>query len=106
MAPMNRMRENTGISELSKWLLANAYAQSSYQDVGEEMITNLTKEVKDYRELSGTFGSSTRDEAIILETLVKLGRKKDAFEMLQRIAEFMQLLDYYFLASPWGRIYP
>ncbi|ADR20395.1 hypothetical protein MATR_19860 [Marivirga tractuosa] len=95
MAPMNRMRENTGISELSKWLLANAYAQSSYQDVGEEMITNLTKEVKDYRELSGTFGSSTRDEAIILETLVKLGRKKDAFDMLQGIAEKLGDSDYW-----------
>jgi uncharacterized protein YfaS (alpha-2-macroglobulin family) len=95
MAPMNRMRENSGISELSKWLLANAYAQSSYQDVGEEMISNLTKEVKDYRELSGTFGSSTRDEAIILETLVKLGRKKDAYEMLTRVADKLGDSDYW-----------
>ena len=95
MAPMNRMRENTSISELSKWLLANAYAQSSYQDVGVEMISNLTKEVKDYRELSGTFGSSTRDEAIILETLVKLGRKKEAFEMLNKVADKLGDSDYW-----------
>ncbi|MBK6264398.1 hypothetical protein JKA74_05065 [Marivirga sp. S37H4] len=95
MAAMNRMRENSSISEMSRWLLANAYAEAGHADVGEELISNLSRTVDDYRELSYTFGSSVRDEAIIMETLVKLGRKNDAFEMLSRLAKSLGNPDYW-----------
>lgn len=87
MAAMNRMREDKTISELSKWLLANAYAEAGHGQIGEEMIQNLSTEVSDYRELSGTFGSTVRDQAMIMETLVKLGKRNEAYQMLSQIAK-------------------
>lgn len=87
MSAMNRMRELNNLSIQAKWMLANAYAQAGHADVANALIANTKTTIDDYRELGGTFGSSIRDEAIILETLSKLGRKKEAFEVLNRIAQ-------------------
>jgi hypothetical protein len=86
MSAMNRMRELTDLSVQAKWMLANAYAQAGHADVANALIANTATSISDYRESGGTFGSSIRDEAIILETLSKLGRKKEAFEVLNRLA--------------------
>jgi len=87
MSAMNRMRERNDLSVQARWMLANAYAQAGHTDVGLKMVENATKTIEAYRELGGTFGSSVRDQAIILETLVKLGKRKEAFEMLNQLAK-------------------
>ncbi len=86
MSAMNRMREVGSLSTQARWMLANAYAMSGHTDVGEQLVNNTTKTIESYRELGGTFGSSVRDEAIIMETLVRLGKRNEAFEMLNRLA--------------------
>ena len=87
MSAMNRMREMSDLSVQAKWMLANAYAQAGHADVANELISSTTTTIDSYREMGGTFGSSVRDEAIILETLAKLGRKKEAFDVLNRLAQ-------------------
>src|SRR5690606_13693695 len=47
---------------------------------------DLPVNVKPYRELANTFGSDTRDKALILETLVLVNDRTKAFELLKEVA--------------------
>ncbi|MCX2746051.1 MG2 domain-containing protein [Mangrovivirga sp. M17] len=90
LGAMNRMKENNSLSLAAKWRLALAYAVAGYKDQGKNMITGLSKniEISDERRYY-TFGSRTRDKAMILETLVRLDQKEDAFLLLMDIAKEM-----------------
>ncbi len=67
---MNRLRENSKVSDQAKWRLAAAYAEIGKPEVAAALVKSLKTAVKAYRELSYTYGSGLRDEAMILETLV------------------------------------
>lgn len=84
---MNRLRENTKISDQSKWRLAAAYAQIGKSEVAEALTNSLKTTVKDYRELSYTYGSGLRDEAMILETLVGLKKLDKAGNLARNISK-------------------
>jgi len=86
---MNRMKSINNISNAAKWRLALAYAVSGYKIPAEKMIQGLTKEVKDYRNIGYTYGSKTRDRAMILETLSYLDRREEAYPVLKEIANEM-----------------
>ena len=95
LGAMNRLKGRDNITSISKWTLASAYAIAGYEDAALEIIDGLSKDVKEYRELSGTYGSTRRDQAIILESLVRLNKKTDAFEMIRKIAEKMGNPNYW-----------
>lgn len=86
LASMNRMREQTKLSPEAKWRLAAAYRIIGQTEVAEKLIENLGIEVEAYREHSGSFGSDTRDRAMILETLSLLGKKTEAFPLVQKLS--------------------
>ncbi|MFK8101385.1 MAG: alpha-2-macroglobulin [Saprospiraceae bacterium] len=83
---MNRLRERSKLANTAKWRLAASYALVGQQEVAEGIINNLSTEVKDYQELSYSFGSGLRDRAMILETLTILGQQKEGAELLQLVA--------------------
>ncbi len=83
---MNRLREEGNLSNLTKWRLAGAYALAGQPEVAEKIIRNLSKEVKEYRELSGTFGSHIRDKSMIVETLALLKKRSEAFGLVEEIS--------------------
>jgi len=83
---MNRLREKRNLSSVAQWRLAAAYARSGQPEVATQMINGLTTNVSDYQENYGTFGSAYRDEAMILETLTILEKKKEALRLYQQIA--------------------
>ncbi|XOV93758.1 MAG: alpha-2-macroglobulin [Bacteroidota bacterium] len=87
LSAMNRMRESTAVRRSAKWRLAIAYAVAGYNTQAEELIAGLPmaadSTLRDYRY---SFGSATRDRAMILETLIALGKNEDAFELLMNIA--------------------
>lgn len=87
MGAMNRLRENNKISAQAKWRLAAAYAQTGRVEVAEELINALSTTVKDYRELSYTYGSGLRDEAMILETLVAIKDYERAGKVARSISK-------------------
>ncbi|MFA0963147.1 alpha-2-macroglobulin [Roseivirga sp. BDSF3-8] len=89
LGAMNRLREQASLNDMSRWMLAAAYAAAGQPEAGSRLVANTNKQVADYREMSFTFGSATRDEAIILETLMRLNDKEEAFIVLKRIAEKM-----------------
>ena len=86
LASMNRMREQSKFSLAAKWRLAAAYRLIGQTEVAEKLIENLGVEVKAYREHSGSFGSDTRDRAMILETLSLLDKKTEAFPLVQKLS--------------------
>ncbi len=86
MSAMNRMRESTELSAQGAWRLAAAYAAAGKPEVATKLTKSLTTEVKEYRELSYTYGSNVRDQAMILETLILMGDTEQAAKLLKVIS--------------------
>ncbi|MFY8020832.1 MAG: alpha-2-macroglobulin family protein [Bacteroidia bacterium] len=87
LGAMNRLKEKPNLSENAKWRLAAAYALVGQKEVGLKLIQNLGTDVKFYQEMDYTFGSDTRDEAMILETLILLGENNKANMVMLKIAK-------------------
>ncbi len=88
---MNRMREDDNISLTAKWRLASAYAVAGLDKQAIKLIDGLAQSTSEENteHYSNTFGSSTRDQAMVLETLLELNQKEKAFELLMKIAQKM-----------------
>jgi uncharacterized protein YfaS (alpha-2-macroglobulin family) len=92
LGAMNRMREQTTVRAEARWRLASAYAVAGYAQQAEAIIEGLqttidTSANKYYYE--NTFGSATRDQAMILETLLDLKKQEAAFPILLSLAKSM-----------------
>ncbi|MBT31295.1 MAG: hypothetical protein CMO01_16700 [Thalassobius sp.] len=83
---MNRLRELKELTTQGAWRLAAAYYLTGKNSAGEELVKGLTTDVKSYKELSYTYGSDTRDKAMILETLCLMNDKAKGFDLLKDIA--------------------
>ena len=92
---MNRLKESRQLSLQAKWRLAAAYALAGKTDAANDLIFNLPAEVEPYVPDNASFGSSYRDEAMILETLILAGRNKEAFEVAQNVARNLSSSSYY-----------
>jgi len=89
MSAMNRLREFNNLSQQARWLLAAAYAQAGQQDEAEKLITSASANFEKYRVNYYTYGSSERDEAIVLDVLCRLGKKQQAFTQLKKVSAFL-----------------
>lgn len=92
---MNRLREINALSVQAQWRLAAAYAKAGKKAIAEKMIDNVNTEVASYKELGGTYGSDVRDKAMILETLVALGRRDEAADLVQYISDRLASESWY-----------
>lgn len=86
---MNQLKSKTNLNKTSKWRLAGAYALAGQYQVAMEIIEHLTTDVVDYRELSYSYGSGTRDKAMILEVLTEMNKRGRAASLAKDIAEKM-----------------
>lgn len=86
LALMNRLRERGDLSLPAKWRLAAAYRLAGQKEAALALVQGVSDKVPNYTELSYSFGSHTRDEAMILETLVLLDKKVDGANLAKRIA--------------------
>jgi uncharacterized protein YfaS (alpha-2-macroglobulin family) len=89
LGAMNRLKEELNLASESRWRLAAAYQLGGQPEVARDIVRDLPLLVKDYRELTGTFGSRLRDRAMILETLCLLGDMDRAAEVVADISEEM-----------------
>ncbi len=87
LGAMNRLRETPDLDDRSKWRLAAAYSLIGQPEAAELLIRNASSTVSPYVELSNTFGSNIRDEAMILETMVLMDKKTDAAVLTKKIAK-------------------
>lgn len=89
LGAMNRLKAQTELTHVAKWKLALAYATAGYKDIANELIQGLSKDVVSYKGSHRTYGSKNRDKAIILETLARLDKVEDAYDILVQISEEM-----------------
>jgi len=87
LGAMNRMREMTNLSIASKWRLAAAYQLAGREQVAEKLIKNLSTTITPYREMSYSYGSNVRDQAMILEALVQMDEKTLAKKVFDELVD-------------------
>ncbi len=83
---MNRLRGKSKLKNDAKWRLAAAYHIAGKSNSAKKLISGLSYDIPFYTEMSYTFGSSLRDKAMMLETLVLLGKDTDAFNIVKEIS--------------------
>jgi uncharacterized protein YfaS (alpha-2-macroglobulin family) len=86
LGSMNRLKERKNLPALALWNLASAYQLAGQPEAANQLTANLPLTVKDYRELSETYGSDERDEAIILEALSLMGKRERATYLVKEIS--------------------
>ncbi|WP_053227926.1 alpha-2-macroglobulin family protein [Spirochaeta cellobiosiphila] len=91
---MNRLKEQDNLQGAALWRLASAYALIGQKRIASSMISNAGISIDDYVETSGTFGSKTRDEAMILESALLLDRNKESFNLAKTLANSLSSQDY------------
>jgi uncharacterized protein YfaS (alpha-2-macroglobulin family) len=89
LGAMNRMRTIKNLETAARWRLAAAYQLVGKKSIAETLIEGHSTEIKAYRELGYSYGSSERDRAMILETLSLLDRKLDGKKILDELTESM-----------------
>jgi len=89
LSSMNRLRETKGISNESKLRLAAAYVLAGQKSAGQNLLlrTSIDSESSDYNYYY--YGSSERNRAMALETMLLLGQKQKAFSMATKLAKEM-----------------
>ncbi len=90
---MNRLRELKDLPGVETWTLAAAYKLAGLPDIAKAMTANAALTVRD----SGgyeTFGSPLRDRAMLLQSMVTLGR-------LDRSADLVRLISTQLSSESW-----
>ncbi len=95
LGAMNRMREMKELTVTARWTLAGAYMLIGKREVAEQLVSGLNIAVESYRELSYTYGSSLRDQAMILEVVSLMGDMVKAKQLADEIAEKMASGNWY-----------
>ncbi len=84
---MNRFRQRNNPNNVAQWYLAAAYHLAGRPEVGRQLAGSLSTQVRDYNELGGTYGSSLRDQAIILMCMAVMEQRERGAEMVQLISD-------------------
>lgn len=84
---INRMKEQAGLSIQAKWRLAATYALTGKMKPAEELVYNAETTVSPYSSMNQIYGSSDRDEAMILETLILMNRERDALQQAKVVSK-------------------
>ena len=89
LGAMNRMRTISRLPVTASYYLALAYLNSGHKHYAEEIIRDKKITIADYNELSGTFGSSIRDQSILLESMIQLGETEKASMLSDKISKVL-----------------
>lgn len=87
LSSMNRLRERDDLKLQARWRLAAAYALIGKDNIAKELTNGQSTVVEEYQELSYTYGSSIRDQAMILETTVLMEDDELAGQMVQDLSK-------------------
>ena len=89
VASMNRLREMGKLSNEAKFRLAATYALIGQGNVANTLLGDASLDFKNYKYNYTTYGSSSRNRAMALETLVLLKDKTKAQQMAKILAKRM-----------------
>ncbi|MEN9908236.1 MAG: hypothetical protein RLZZ540_1385 [Bacteroidota bacterium] len=89
LSSMNRLRETKGISNESNLRLAAAYVLAGQKSAGLNLFLHSKIEEESSNYNYYYYGSSERNRAMALETMLLLGQKQKAFMMAAKLAKQM-----------------
>jgi len=92
---MNRLRDQPDLSVRTRWVLAAAYAQVGRTDVARTLVQGQETTIRPYTNDHRTYGSDLRDEALVIDALLKMGDLPQATGLVQRIAKRLSSDDWY-----------
>jgi uncharacterized protein YfaS (alpha-2-macroglobulin family) len=95
LSSMNLLRDLPPTDPATQWLLALAYAEAGQGEAARKVLSKAPQAATPYTELAHTYGSDTRDEALLLMALHKLDMPTQAAETARRIARRMASNDAY-----------
>lgn len=87
LTAMNRLREAEDLDAATRWQLAAAYHRAGQPETARQLVRGLGTSFPEYTELSGTYGTALRDQAMALETLYLLGENERAAALAARVSE-------------------
>lgn len=87
MGAMNRLKEFQYLSDEAAWRLAAAYQLAGQAVVAGQLIKGRSYTSSEYTRAGNTFGSTLRDQAMILESLVLMGNNSEAEKVLLAVAQ-------------------
>lgn len=93
LGAMNRLKEMKGISLQARWRLAAAYALVGKKEAANQLISGISDLIEEYTFSNNTYGSSSRDMAMIMETQLLLGKTEPALKLSYKVAD--ALSQYY-----------
>ncbi len=85
VAAMNRLKE-TRLGTAARWRLAAAYALAGQEKTGRDLLKGADLALQRERSLSGTYGSTLRDEAMVLEAATVLGDATRASKLAETVS--------------------
>lgn len=105
LGPMNALREDRfkSMSNPARVLLAGAYHTAGLTDVAKGILEKVDDSVVEKQDFDRTFGSTLRDEAIMLVVLSKVGQRERAWKLYEKITQ--QLNGRYWYSTQtvaWG----
>ncbi len=83
---MNRMRHISTLSKQARWRLSAAYALIGQKEVAAGLVENTSLQISEKQKYY-SYGSVTRDQAMILETLSLLGDLDKAAPLMKEVAD-------------------
>ncbi|MES2133136.1 MAG: MG2 domain-containing protein [Bacteroidota bacterium] len=86
LGAMNRLKEKSSLANEVKWRLAAAYAIAGQLEVAKKMVFNISINAKVQNDYYYTYGSTERDDAMILETMTLLKDNNNAFLKVKSLA--------------------
>jgi len=87
LGAMNRMKEMKELSVQARWRLAAAYVLAGKKEAAQQVISNAPLTVDEYSSYNNTYGTPTRDKAMIMETNLLLGNTARAFTLAKDISK-------------------
>jgi alpha-2-macroglobulin len=95
LSAMNRLKERPGLTPAARWRLAAAYAIAGQKSTATNMIKGIAADAQPYPEWGTTYGSETRDEAMIVETLVLLDDRNAAAPLVKTLSARLSSGEWY-----------
>jgi alpha-2-macroglobulin len=95
LGAMNRLRESKNLSLTASWQLAAAYAMAGKNEIANKMVQGLSSSPKPYLETGGTYGSDSRDRALMLQTTVLLKDSKRSNQLAREVSKDLSSSGWY-----------
>ena len=94
---MNYLRENylKKMQDTERWILAAAYMQAGVKNAAQEISMTTGIIVKDYQEMSGTYGSGMRDKAMILDAMITMDEKDKSLQLYLDLSDQISQKHWY-----------